>query len=379
MQSVSDHLKCLNALGLAGRSNGFDIFQKNSKPLQSVFKPVQQQPSAELAQGNFGRVILVENAAPTSIIYRQKEIYALKIFKKRPSDAESQRIAIMVDFSNLMRERMINWPASLARYRAGYYFVPEQVFAVQMDAILDSTTLQNVIESLIVSPNIWARWMRNVITALAFLHQNGFIHRDVHSGNVMVPLNIDSPDSNAVLIDLDLACATNSDCVSQCLGPATPRSTPPDLWCESFLKPTPLPAQWQAGDIWAAAATFASCVARKNNFIALQLNYSSNRSNMTIENRQTECTAAKNVLNYNRVINDALLLLGQNSELYRLLKQMLEIEWSARPSASDCLARLDNLRQSLDSWSGSGDSIVSRASTDGSLASSDATVVDSYF
>jgi serine/threonine protein kinase len=285
----------------------------------------------------------------------------------------------MVDFSNLMRERMINWPASLARYRAGYYFVPEQVFAVQMDAILDSTTLQNVIESLIVSPNIWARWMRNVITALAFLHQNGFIHRDAHSGNVMVPLNIDSPDSNAVLIDLDLACATNSDCVSQCLGPATPRSTPPDLWCESFLKPTPLPAQWQAGDIWAAAATFASCVARKNNFIALQLNYSSNRSNMTIENRQTECTAAKNVLNYNRVINDALLLLGQNSELYRLLKQMLEIEWSARPSASDCLARLDNLRQSLDTWSGSGDSIVSRASTDGSLASSDATVVDSYF
>lgn len=330
---VDQHLRCIMRLGLQPIQSQF---QKTNTSIDSVYRIMQTDENR--AKGAYGAVTLAET--------NNGEIVAIKLFTKEPGEAEKLRISTMLLFSQSNDQlNKFLWPQQLIRYRKAYEFLAAPAlpqYVLEMNAIQDSLTLAQLLQSSTLFPGTaWQRWMQDILTAVAFLHRNGFVHRDIHTDNIMVPVSL---KGYAVLIDLDLSCSTRGECNQLCLGPATPRASPPDLWCEADLVPIPSSAQWMAGDIWSTGSAFASCVARADNFIA-------NRLGFTIDRSQN----CKKIDSFKllQTTQSALRLLN-NQDQSQLLYSMLDYDWKKRPTALQALNRIAEINEKTQRWS-SGD------------------------
>lgn len=329
---LEEHLRCLLKLGLSPIESQF---VKTDKPIGSVYKIMTKDQSLE-GKGAYGSVKLAET--------NTGKVVAIKLFNKEPGPAEKLRISTMLLFSQSNDQlNKLLWPKQLIRYKRAYEFFAAPAlpqFVLEMNAIENSLTLSQLLQSgSPFSTFTWQRWMQDVLTAVSFLHASGFVHRDIHTDNIMVPKE---SSGFAVLIDLDLSCSTRGECNEMCLGPATPRASPPDLWCEADLVPIPQSAQWMAGDIWSTGSAFASCVARTDNFIA-------NRLGFTID-RTRNC---KKIDSYKllQTTQSALRLLNSQNATGQLLYAMLDYDWKKRPSASQALGKITEINENADKWS----------------------------
>lgn len=171
--------------------------------------------------------------------------------------------------------------------------------------------------------------------ALAFLHEHGIAHRDVHVGNIM----LSSDGKSATLVDLDLACKpTSPHCTALCYGKSTPSSTPPDLWCSEKLLARKIDTkQWFAGDVWALASAMASLRLMRVRIVQNGWPYTHGRVPSECQEFWQDPVMKTQM---QQRIADVSQTMG-NDNLSTLVHRMLALDWKKRPTAVQVLLSLE--------------------------------------
>ena len=336
---ATPHFACLRRLGLADdgfqqmRGEWTDHFDVDEPDIDLHSSGGSSGGSSVSGSGHFGDVVLVRY---------QNRPFALKLFKNPLSKADRERIAYVL---YLYRTKRREWPATLVRYVAGFHFdqsgadvreavLMERVDGISFERMIADNRFANNREQV-------ACWLRDTLHAVEFLHRHGVAHRDVHEGNVMVSRD----GRRATLIDLDLACGAalaSERCTALCYDKASPRSTPPDLWCAAALQERQVPAaQWFAGDIWGIGCAFAALLMHQVGFIPTKLSYG--------ERDAASCTSAfGQPARLQKTLAPHLQTLAQqffdNKALESVLLRALLIDWTKRPSARSALRALPDCR-----------------------------------
>lgn len=334
------HFRCLRRLGIEE-----DHFEDLKGKWSDYFT---QEETAETEEGGkFGEV---------RIVYQKTsgKRYALKLFRKPLKTDERERIGLMV---YLYRKKHLEWPRSLVKYVSAFSFSSSLLSAAallpsmlpqkqqqkqQQEALLmapiDGISINNMVtQKRAIGPGATICYLHDIFEAIEFLHSNGVVHRDIHSGNIMVTRD----GKRAVLLDLDFACKpATEECAHLCIGPATPYSTPPDLWCPEggFGRQQAVAKEadrWFAGDIWAAASSFVSFITMHPGGFAAFLPYAKGRDAASCDaNQQKKMKVAA---------QSALLVVLQyfeEGEERDLFAEMLSLDYKQRPTAKQVLRRL---------------------------------------
>lgn len=372
MQSAERHLRCVQALGLPPI-----LFEKLPGSSSRYFERVATTTNNEInndaanagrtntsaksddesssSSGNYGQVTLVR---PTAALLRRKNnhhhdvkrggVYALKRYKaERLTPDEQLRIAIPLYLARQQQQPTAATPY-LIRYVAAYEFEDDGT-ALLMDwvdgeSLANIATLEAQYLHRVVNERRWACWMSDIAMALAHLHASGVVHRDVHAGNVLIRGAEDGAkgggggNKSAVLIDLDLACAPN-ECQYLCSsGPANNQTTAYDLWCRSGVQ-SATPAQWQAGDVFALGATFLRFAAAKQPLaLATMLPL------RTAARENADGCVAPLDFAVDAAVSRAVRTHIADPNLSRVMKAMLQSDWSKRPSAEQVVELLAEFR-----------------------------------
>lgn len=317
------------------RNNGSDdsICKQNIIKLPGSWNDYFQPINQKTQTGSFGNVMLVHKICGTKPEVEKfnelpcDTLFALKLFKNPLSAAELNRISCFIELSQSNGKRD-PWPKTLVRYLDLYEFEsPHEKKPYQgllMNA-LEGVSLQTIIEEQRM-PDIYqvTCWMQDILYALDFLHRNNIVHRDVHSGNIMITKN----DNTAVLIDLDLMCMPKAKSApSLCTGTAIAKSTAPDVWCHRDVKNALThPDMLVKSDIWGTANAFLSSLAVNDSILTYNLNYAPKRAD--------PCAPSKSAL----IENEVEYLTNQyvsDIKLASLLKAMLNADYRQRPSAAE--------------------------------------------
>lgn len=322
--ALIQHCLQLDALGLQQTT-----MQPKSGSWQQYFTDVnetKEEGSSKKQSGQFGDVVFVTRREESgSNVEGDKTVYALKLFKKPLTEEETLRLGLLLRFTQMSLKQGGGWPQSLVRYLQAYSFEVEPKQALLMDFV-DGLSMKTMIDEqrIIAPPQQWSCWMRDVFLALSFLHKNGITHRDVHPGNIIVRKN----GIGAVLVDLDLMCSPQAGglCRNFCFGPATTKSTAPDLWClRDAMAAKAEPEQWYRSDIWGAANSFLSYLYSDDLILTRKLHYTQ---------RDASCTR-RAPPSIEQAVESSLWLVPESLRL--LFAQMLSADWTKRPTADQAL------------------------------------------
>ena len=280
--------------------------------------------SASSGSGYYGDVVLVrQNGLP----------FALKLFREKLSSKDKERISYVL---HLQENNHSVWPKTLVRYLEAYQFgkgstavLMNRVSGISIEQMIQAKRKVNNLDQM-------AAWFCDIMKALEFLHRSNIAvaHRDVHDGNIMISLD----GKRATLIDLDLACNTKvKECESLCYDKASPKSTPPDLWCSpSYLNRKVEEAQWCAGDLWGAASAFVSLITLQSGYVAYALPY-------TKHDRGTaECIFAFDDPDLSKVHNIVRLQTSNKRKFGDVIVGQLQTNWQARTKAKAALQILSS-------------------------------------
>lgn len=345
---MREHFTCLQSLGLADEGfeykdgNWSDLFESEDDVVD--LRSSSGSRSADIrssggstsstsvsGSGEFGDVLLVRRRS-------DDKPYALKLFKTALSAADRERISYILYLHSVKKSE---WPRSLVRYVRGYEFsdvgggasqalLMERIDGVSFERMIAERRMAKE-ESQITC------WLRDVLGALEFLHGNGVAHRDVHEGNIMVSRD----GQRATLIDLDLACGAalpSERCTALCYDKASPKSTPPDLWCNEDVALRRIGAkQWLAGDMWGVASAFAALVMQQTAFVPIHLPYEPRGTKQCMRAFASPHTLVDAL---QKPLNTLKTQLFDKKALRRTLLQMLRIDWQQRPTARQTLQAL---------------------------------------
>lgn len=186
---------------------------------------------------------------------------------------------------------------------------------------VEGPTLHEYLENLrktnrIPRPSTLVYYMRQLLEAVARVHEKGYAHRDIKPGNIV----FDKENDTMVLIDFGVSCQ------DPCSGtPGTPRWMPPESF--NFFTYSNSLALAQAHDIWSLGLVF----------------YELANLRLPFDDPINDPADAIKLTPVDTTVSDPDEPIPASNKVTYLINQMLNKNWKNRPSTSQLLNYIKNI------------------------------------
>jgi len=217
-----------------------EFLKKNQKRFKDVY-----EVGKRLGEGSFGAVYEVAHRTERSVHGRRVRVCKV-ISKSRADEVGTPHAQVREEFAVLKR---LDHPHVVRIFEE---FEDEQYFYLVMEPCRGGDLQEAVKQPGTQNPLLWERWvakvLQHMLSAVAYCHSKGIIHKDLKPENVMMSSARGAPiqDTHVVVVDFGLAEMFSNPTERGKQVAGTPPFMAPQVWAGNYSKSCDI---WSCGVI----------------------------------------------------------------------------------------------------------------------------------